>query len=67
LITAKVQLQTPFPKRAAERGCTTIDGLGVLVNQRRIGVHVLLVDVSTDRYHDHRGPRRNPAEYYGCT
>ncbi len=30
--------RTPFLKRAAERGCQTIDGLGMLVNQGRIGI-----------------------------
>ncbi len=32
--------QTPFLRRAAERGCTTIDGLGMLVNQGRIGIRL---------------------------
>jgi shikimate dehydrogenase len=30
--------QTPFLRRAAERGCKTIDGLGMLINQGRIGI-----------------------------
>lgn len=29
---------TPLLKRAAERGCPTIDGLGMLINQGRIGI-----------------------------
>lgn len=30
---------TAFLTGAAERGCTTLDGLGMLVNQGRIGIH----------------------------
>jgi shikimate dehydrogenase len=30
--------RTPFLGRAAERGCRTIDGLGMLINQGRIGI-----------------------------
>ncbi len=29
---------TPFLTRAAERGCRTIDGLGMLINQGRLGI-----------------------------
>ena len=29
---------TPFLQRAADRGCRTVDGLGMLVNQGRIGI-----------------------------
>ncbi|MFW5694775.1 MAG: shikimate dehydrogenase [Alkalispirochaeta sp.] len=29
---------TPFLRRAEERGCRTIDGLGMLINQGRIGI-----------------------------
>ena len=32
--------KTAFIKRAAERGCKTIDGLGMLVNQGRIGIEL---------------------------
>jgi len=30
--------QTPFIQDAAARGCTTIDGLGMLVNQGKIAI-----------------------------
>ncbi len=30
--------RTPFLEKAAERGCRTIDGLGMLINQGRIGI-----------------------------
>jgi shikimate dehydrogenase len=32
--------RTRFLAAAAERGCTTLDGLGMLVNQAQIGVHL---------------------------
>jgi shikimate dehydrogenase len=32
--------QTPFLRRAAELGCPTLDGLGMLVNQGRIGIRL---------------------------
>ncbi len=46
-------VQTLFLRRAQEAGCTTVDGLGMLVNQGILGIHQW-----TGKYPDKEGMRR---------
>ncbi len=53
-------VQTLFLRRAQESGCTTVDGLGMLVNQGRLGIHQW-----TGKEPDEQGMRSALEEAFG--